>query len=70
MSQRSIGFERGVPTPLKPAKEICVHLKGIFFADADNCIYPRFLQERRAAPMHARVGVYNGYDALGNARFY
>jgi uncharacterized protein (DUF1684 family) len=53
-----------------PREEVRIDFKGLFCADADYRIYARFLQERRATPMYARVGVYNGYDALGNARFY
>ena len=53
-----------------PREKVCIDLKGLVCADADNRIYARLLEQRRAAPMHARVWVYDGDDALGDARFY
>ena len=48
--------------PQKPPKEVGVDLKRFVFAQTYHRIYPRFLEERRAAPMHARVGVDDGYN--------
>jgi len=58
------------PSSAMPREEVRIDFKGLFCADADNRIYVRFLQERRAAPMYARIGVYDGDDALRDARFY
>ena len=50
-----------------PREEVGIDFKGFLFADADNGIYPCFLEERRTAPVDAGIRVYNGYDALRNA---
>ena len=50
-----------------PREEVGIDFKGFLFADADNGIYPCFLEERRAAPVDAGIRVYDGYDALRNA---
>ena len=47
-----------------PREEVGIDLKGFLFADADNRIYARFLQQRRSAPMNARVRVNDGDNAL------
>ena len=55
---------------LKSSKEIRIYLERLFRAFADDRVYARFLQERRAAPMYAGVGVYDGDDAAGDACRY
>ena len=53
-----------------PREKVGIDLKRLIFADAYDGVYARFLEERCAAPVYARVGIYDGDYATSDFGLY